>query len=47
MKNKVQNIYKIELEKYIQNIKKSKVDIKISRDRFVEKNKVKKNCNVG
>ena len=34
MKNKVQNIYKIELEKYIQNIKKSKVDVKVSRDRL-------------
>ena len=34
MKNKVQNIYKIELEKYIQNIKRSKVDIKVSRDRL-------------
>ena len=34
MKNKVRNIYKIELEKYIQNIKRSKVDIKISRNRL-------------
>ena len=34
MKNKVQNIYKIELEKYIQNIIRSKLDIKVSRDRL-------------
>ena len=34
MKNKVQNIYNIELEKYIQNIKRSNVDIMLSNDRL-------------
>ena len=34
MKNKVQNIYKIELEKYIKNIKKSKININASKLRL-------------